>query len=112
MKSLNSIDREARRLTRCAWYWFTAFATCALVAMLLVLFCSGCSTTRPLDAYTRTNGTRVGVSKNVVFLRGYDANEGLAVAQDHAGITHVDSLTVKRRIRAIGSAYITTVTGR
>lgn len=104
-------EREARELTRRALYRFIAFATAALVALVFVSLC-GCSSTRPLDAYTRTNGTRVGVSKNVVFLRGYDANEGLAVAQDNAGITSVDSVTVRRRVRAIGSAYITTVTGK
>jgi len=82
----------------------------AFVLVLAALLAS-CSTTRPYNAYTLPNGTRVGQSKQIVFLRPYDAQQGSAVAMDHAHITKPDSLHVKRRVRAFGSAYITTVTG-
>ncbi len=80
--------------------------------ILCAVLLAACTTTRPLTAHVRPNGTRVGVSKQVVFLRAYDSNEALHVAQDNAGITVVDSLTVKRRARAFGSSFITTVTGK
>lgn len=83
-----------------------------LTYILCAVLLASCVTTRPYHATTRHNGTRVGVSKQVVFLRGYDANEALHVAQDNAGITVVDSLTVKRRVRAFGSSFVTTVTGK
>lgn len=80
--------------------------------ILPALLFASCVTTRPHHAAMRPDGTRVGVSKQVVFLRAYDSNEALHVAQDNAGITVVDSLTVKRRVRAFGSSFITTVTGK
>jgi len=82
------------------------------ISTVAALVLSSCTVTRPLDARTTPNGARIGSSKQIVFLRGYDAAEGTAVAMDHAGLTAIDSVAVKRRIRAFGSAYITIVKGR
>lgn len=87
----------------------TAITLFAILAACICL--ASCNTTKPLSAHTRPDGTRVGVSKNIVFLTGYNANDGIAVAQDNAGIITIDSIGVQRRVRPFGSSYITTVTG-
>lgn len=79
--------------------------------LFFALLLTGCATTRPLDARVLPNGHKEASSKQVVFMRGYDANAGVSVALDHAGLSAADSVAVKRRIRAFGSAYITTVRG-
>jgi len=89
-----------------------ALALSLFVLFVVLLLLTGCRTTKPHAAFIRMNGTRVGVSKQVAFFRPYDPNEAMHVAQDHAGITVVDSITVRHRMRAIGVAHITTVTGK
>lgn len=83
-----------------------------VLALLLAATCAACITTRPLTAARRGDGTRVGVSRQTVFLKAYDQHEAVAVAMDNAGIQVLDSTWVKRRPRAFGSAYTVTVTGK
>lgn len=88
-----------------------ALLAAALVWLAFVL--ASCSTTRPHGSpYVRTDGTRVGASKQVVFLRKRDETAALHVAMDNAGITVVDSIRTNRRVRAFGTSFITTVTGK
>lgn len=73
------------------------------------LLLTGCVTTRPHSATVLPDGTRVGVSRQHVFLRAYDAAAASAVAMDHANLSAIDSIAVKRRPAAFGSVYLTTV---
>lgn len=83
-----------------------------LPSLLCAVLLASCVTTRPYHATMRQNGTRVGVSKQVVFLRKRDETAALHVAMDNAGITVVDSIRTNRRVRAFGTSFITTVTGK
>lgn len=83
-----------------------------LAAFLAAMIFGGCVTTRPLDAYTRPDGTRVGTSKQIVVFRPYDMATAIHVAQDNAGITMIDTARHRMRVRAVGSTYITTVIGK
>lgn len=83
-----------------------------VLALSLCALLAACINTRPLTAARRPDGTRVGVSKQVVFLKAYDQNEAVAVAMDNAGIVVLDSTWMKRRPRAFGSSYTVTVTGK
>lgn len=83
-----------------------------LPSLLCAVLLAACTNTRPLTAHVRPNGTRVGASKQVVFLRPRDETAALHVAMDNAGITVVDSIRTNRRVRAFGTSFITTVIGK
>lgn len=83
------------------------------LALSLAVLLPSCIATRPAGGVIHADGTRSGTSKQIVFLRTYDAAAAADVAQDAAGITTLTGVEgVKRRARAFGSAYITTVTGK
>lgn len=83
-----------------------------LAAFLAAMIFGGCVTTQPYSAHARPDGTRVGESRQVVFLRPYDMAEAIHVAQDNAGITSIDTARHRMRVRAWGTCYITTVVGK
>lgn len=102
----NMFRTTRRERFTCRMLMLTQFA---LLVSLVVFFLSSCVTTRPHSATVLPDGTRVGVSRQHVFLRAYDAAEASAVAMDHANLAAIDSIAVKRRPAAFGSVYLTTV---
>lgn len=94
-------------------YWRRAYRITIVFLLLVILAMSmtSCVSTKPLDARVLPDGTRTGSSKQVVFLCGYQSPEAVAVAMDYANLKAVQSVDVKRRVRAFGTAFITTVQG-
>lgn len=99
------------RTTRHERRWCRVYHVLLWVCLLMcwALMAMGCVTTRPHSATVLPDGTRIGVSRQHVFLRAYDAAEASAVAMDHANLAAIDSVAVKRRPAAFGSVYLTTV---
>lgn len=82
-----------------------------LFPLLLCLVLASCSAVAPVSITQRPDGSRVSVTRSTVFLKAYDPQGPIDIAKAQ-GITAVDSMSTRRRPRAFGSAYITTITGK